>query len=375
MAKAATRGRGIDALLADAEERYRQGDLEQSAKAYDAVLARDSDHIDALEWRGEIAVQLDDYETAADMLGRARTLRGDDAFAEYTNLGLAYYELGRAREAVDALVRAVRRDGGDLVSHSNLGKALYEYHHKVDAEDARRVADDWLKRFPDNPDARHIGAAVSGRVKPEIANADYVADVFDDYAPNFDEKIAELSYQAPEILARLIAERLPKPDQSLSVLDAGCGTGLAGKHLRPYAARLDGVDLSQKMIAKAEEKGFYDMLARAELISFLDEERDGAYDLIAAADVLCYFGALDGAFVAFAHALKSGGSLVFTVEKEVESDDEYRLDPSGRYKHAKAYVEAALARAGLRLERLESDVLRYEYGEPVRGLAVLAAKD
>jgi len=374
MAKAAAEANGLEDLLAAAEERYRHGALDAAAEAYDAVLAREPDHIDALEWRGEIAVQLDDYETAAEMLGRARGLRGDDAFAEYTNLGLAYYELGRAREAVDALVRAVERDGGDLVSHSNLGKALYEYHHKVDAQDARRVAEDWLTRFPDNPDARHIGAAVSGRVKPEIANADYVADVFDDYAPNFDEKIAELSYQAPEILARLVAERLPKPEGRLSVLDAGCGTGLAGKHLRPYAARLEGVDLSQKMIAKAEDKGLYDLLTRAELISFLDEARTNAYDLIAAADVLCYFGALDGAFVAFAHALKPGGVLVFTVEKEVERADDYRLDPSGRYKHAKVYVEAALARSGLRLERLESDVLRYEYGEPVRGLAALATK-
>ena len=55
------------------------------------------------------------------------------------------------------------------------------------------------------------------------------------------------------------------------------------------------------------------LLERAELISFLDEERTSAYDLIAAADVLCYFGALDGAFVAFAHALKPGGVLLLPV--------------------------------------------------------------
>jgi predicted TPR repeat methyltransferase len=366
----------IEALLDEAEEHYRQGALDESAAAYEAILERDPDHIDALEWRGEIAVQQDDYETAAEMLGRARSLRGDKAFAEYTNLGLAYYELGRARDAVDALVRAIERDGGDLVSHSNLGKALYEYHHKVDAEDARRVASDWLRKFPDNPDARHIGAAVSGSAKPAVADADYVADVFNDYAPNFDEKIAELSYQAPEILAGLIASHLPKAAKDLTVLDAGCGTGLAGKHLRPYAASLVGVDLSEKMLAKAGDKALYDRLEKAELISFLGEGAH-AYDLVAAADVLCYFGALDKAFVAFFHSLKPGGIVAFTVEKLPEdeaADGTYRLDPSGRYKHARPYLDRALASAGFAPLTVQDDTLRYEYGEPVAGIAVLARK-
>lgn len=364
----------IAAILEEAEEHYRQGALEAAADAYDRVLAHDPDHIDALEWRGEIAVQQDDYEVAADMLGRARSLRGDADFAEYTNLGLAYYELGRARDAVDALVRAIARDGGDLVSHSNLGKALYEYHQKVDPEDAKRVASDWLKRFPDNPDARHIGAAVSGKKRPSVANAAYVADVFDDYAPNFDEKIAELSYKAPELLNTLIAAHLPAPSKVLSVLDAGCGTGLAGPHLRPYAATLVGVDLSRKMLANAKAKALYDRLERAELIDFLSDG-EPAYHLITAADVLCYFGALDKAFVGFFHALHPGGHVAFTVERLGKAGrGEYRLDPSGRYKHARAYVARTLEAAGFETVSAEKDVLRYEYGEPVDGLVVLARK-
>ncbi len=364
----------IEDALADAEEHYRQGDLAQSYAAYERVLALDPDHVDALEWCGEIAVQQDDYETAADMLGRARALRGDAAFAEYTNLGLALYELGRAREAVDALVRAVGQDGNDIVSHSNLGKALYEYHHKVDAEDAARIAADWMRRFPENPDARHIGAAVSGHEKPPAANADYVADVFDDYAHNFDEKLADLDYRAPDLLAAMIAGALPPADAAMPVLDAGCGTGLMGRHLRPYASRLDGVDLSGKMLDRATEKAVYDRLEKAELIGFLDDARKG-YGLIAAADVLCYFGALDKAFVAFAHALTAEGWLAFSVEKAADDEAEpYRLDPSGRYKHTPGYVREGLEAAGFEIRRLDAEVLRYEYGEPVHGLAVLARK-
>ena len=39
--------------------------------------------------------------------------------------------------------------------------------------------------------------------------------------------------------------------RQLSILDLGCGTGLAGAAFKPLAARLDGVDLSPAMIEKA----------------------------------------------------------------------------------------------------------------------------
>ena len=37
------------------------------------------------------------------------------------------------------------------------------------------------------------------------------------------------------------------------ILDAGCGTGLCGPLLRPLAARLVGVDLSEKMVELARD--------------------------------------------------------------------------------------------------------------------------
>ena len=38
--------------------------------------------------------------------------------------------------------------------------------------------------------------------------------------------------------------------RSLDVLDAGCGTGLCGPLVAPYARRLVGVDLSEAMLAR-----------------------------------------------------------------------------------------------------------------------------
>ncbi|NEU35571.1 methyltransferase, partial [bacterium LRH843] len=84
--------------------------------------------------------------------------------------------------------------------------------------------------------------------------------------------------------------------------DAGCGTGLCGPLLAPYCQRLDGVDLSPKMLEKAKSKQLYDRLSKAELTAFLNNAPD-MYDVIIAADVLCYFGDLSRAASGFLNAL------------------------------------------------------------------------
>ncbi|QNB00305.1 methyltransferase domain-containing protein [Massilia sp. Se16.2.3] len=75
----------------------------------------------------------------------------------------------------------------------------------------------------------------------------------------------------------------------------GCGTGLCGPVLRPRSRTLTGVDLSERMLARAAETGLYDSLACADLQAYLDSCH-GDVDLVMAADVLVYFGDLAALF-------------------------------------------------------------------------------
>lgn len=63
------------------------------------------------------------------------------------------------------------------------------------------------------------------------------------------------------------------------VLDLACGTGRGGVWFRAHGvARLDGIDLTPAMLAKAEAKGVYDRLTQGDVAA--TGLPDSAYDLV-----------------------------------------------------------------------------------------------
>ena len=196
-----------------------------------------------------------------------------------------------------------------------------------------------------------------------------------------------------------------------AALDAGCGTGLAGPYLRPLVAgALIGVDISPKMLelaanlradgaAAAPPAGLeraavgaaggaapvalYDRLLAKDLLALrrddvggLDAEGahaigTGPLELVVAADVLVYFGALDELLRTFAGLSAAGASLIFSCERVAAGADApasgWRLMPSGRFAHTKAYVVAAAAASGYALRAYDEIVPRREGGVDVQG--------
>ena len=119
-----------------------------------------------------------------------------------------------------------------------------------------------------------------GARPPAAMPEGYVRALFDGYAPAFDRALTEgLGYRAPELLLRAVQAAHPgTPMKFGSVLDLGCGTGLAGAAFRPFCDWLVGVDLSPAMLAQARTKGLYDRLIEGEVLGFLADEaqRQGA---------------------------------------------------------------------------------------------------
>jgi len=96
-----------------------------------------------------------------------------------------------------------------------------------------------------------IDAALRLDGDPERVNAYY-----EDWARDYNQDVASAGYSAPAISARLL--RQYRPDTEADLLDAGCGTGLAGIELRALGyRRIDGFDLSESMAAEARATGCY----------------------------------------------------------------------------------------------------------------------
>jgi predicted TPR repeat methyltransferase len=204
----------------------------------------------------------------------------------------------------------------------------------------------------------------------------YVRRLFDQYAARYDAALLEhLAYRGPAILRNAVESVMRAAERKLrfgSMLDLGCGTGLAGAAFRPCVDWLVGVDLSPAMIAQAATKGLYDRLATCDLQSFLTDEAASAahYHLVVAADVFVYVSDLGPAIAAIARVLAPDGVVAFTVE--THSGGGVKLLPTLRYAHGAAHVRGAVENAGLAIAHWTQASVRTEKGVPVDGLVVVA---
>lgn len=229
---------------------------------------------------------------------------------------------------------------------------------------------------PDDPEIAYLLAAIEGTNIPDRAPVNYLHRMFENFAAHYDFVLKSLCNAGPDLIGKAMASIDLPTDNSLNILDAGCGTGLCGPLLRPYARRLLGIDLSESMLEQARNRGCYDELRCGDMLvpTQLDQER---FDLVVCSDVLVYFGALDAVFAAFAAAMRSNGRLIITLEKLTDEDNTapYRLAVSGRYQHRFDYVQEMLRVAGFEEVYVSSsEVLRHECGDPVTCHNIVACR-
>lgn len=391
-----------DDLLRDGAARHARGDLESAAGLYRKVLALRPDDANALNLLGVACRQGGDLAAALDMSERALAVRpGNPAFLG--NRGAALAEAGRFAEAVACFRASLAARPDEPTTLRNLGQALMAAGDAAGAvaplrratELAAGAAEAWLALAHALRESGEAGAAEAARRAlalsgaapklaegarfllaalgegevPDRAPADYVRTLFDGYAARFDADLeGRLGYRTPALIAGLLQANGVLPDGSRRVLDLGCGTGLSGVALKPFARRLVGLDLSPRMIAEARRRGIYDTLEEADLLDWLPRQR-ACFDLIAAADVLNYLGDLAPAMRAIAGALPPGGLAAFSIEAGEGAP--YALGAGMRYRHDPAHATALAEATGFAAIAQERVTLREERGAPVAGALIL----
>jgi predicted TPR repeat methyltransferase len=283
---------------------------EEAAGAYRRALALQPSHAPT---HNNLGIALRSLGQLADGIAhhrRAIELAPGLAAAHFS-LGNALREQGDLPGAIAALRRAIDLAPRHIAAYKNLGRALYRAGRNAEAV---AVFEGWLAQDPGNPVALHMRAACSGEDVPARASDGYLRQTFDALAGGFDENLARLQYRAPQLALATLATDAGDPHGDFDVLDAGCGTGLCGPLLRPYARRLVGVDLSTGVLTKARGRGVYDELVAGELTAYLRAHLR-TFDVILSADTLVYFGDLGPVLAAADAALRVPGRLVFTVER------------------------------------------------------------
>ena len=156
-------------------------------------------------------------------------------------------------------------------------------------------------------DVRHRLSNVS-----HLESGDSSEEIYDQWSQQYDSDLLdELGYISPDVAADALAGELEQRD--IEIIDYGCGTGLVGEALFKRGFKIiDGLDISEGMLARARGKQVYRHLSQQDL-TVKTALGDASYDA-----ALC-IGSMGAGHVAAEHvpellrAIKPGGLFIIII--------------------------------------------------------------
>lgn len=315
-----------------AETLRSQGKLDEAVALFRQLLESTPDN--AIVWKNlSISLQQDEQWDEAESALRSSLSINDKDSSTWHLLGCLLLEQERRAEAISSLQNSLKLD-----PQGELGTQL-------------KLA--------------HLGVLDA----PSCASGAFVKRMYAQAAAIWDQSVGHArGYAAPLLLQGALSRVMPDA-KDLTILDAGCGTGLCAPMLKPMAKYLVGVDLSDRMLERAVKKSLYTHLVLADITAYV-EANPNTFDLIVSAGVLIHFGDLLPLFTAVANSLTSRGLFAFTVFKNSE-DRDYSVDAQNFYSHSKRYLLDVAARTALRPRVLDEHIHEYWNGSPVPCFTVI----
>lgn len=146
----------------------------------------------------------------------------------------------------------------------------------------------------------------------ELKSAGASRAFYDGWAEGYEAELAEHGYVTPGRAANALAAHAAAPWAPLA--EFGCGTGLGGLALAPQGFEcIDGFDISEEMLARAEEKGIYRALSQLDMSEPLKEVARDTYQNAAAIGVFNPSFMPASVLDEILALIPSGGCFVFTL--------------------------------------------------------------
>jgi len=120
-----------------------------------------------------------------------------------------------------------------------------------------------------------------------LKNESETREMYDRWSEVYDQDLTDSDYQQPSRCAQTLKSHCP--NESCKILDVGCGTGLSGLALKDAGyTKIDGCDLSNGMLGKAEKLGIYHRLFSCNLNKPPIDAKAGMYDAVTAVGVFSF---------------------------------------------------------------------------------------
>lgn len=327
------------------------------------ALAIDNDHLKARNNIAAVFMDNDLFENA--LMHYDVLLKQDPNNLEYLyNAAVAQMSLGHLAEAANYLQLLLTLNPKHNAALSNMA-AIYIRQDKK--QEAIYLLEKALASNEFDYASSHMLAALKNSTPKAIASKKYAEQLFDNYALYYDKHVLQsLQYKLPHLIGNLVAS-LPK---LASILDLGCGTGLCAPFLRNVCTHLTGVDISKKMLTQASKKNLYDKLICAEVISYLEDQKE-AFDLIVAADLIPYIGALEKLFAQLGAKCKQHLLINF----EVSPDKPWQLQDSARYSHKISYIARLAKSSNFQLMLTKKEPIRLQKNKFLESVIMLFCKN
>ncbi|MDB5613761.1 MAG: hypothetical protein JWQ22_1414 [Devosia sp.] len=353
-----------DLKLKQAQALWDAGQPGEALHACNHVLRSDPSHAQALFMMGMIALEIGGLDVAIGSLERAAA-SAPGVVRIRIGLGHALLKANQPDKAAAVFAKALQLNANSGAAHRGMGLAQLDLDHRDKALKSFRKA---LKLKPDDTFSAFVIEALTSSAP--AAPRGFVPTLFDDYAEQFDQHLTgKLGYRVPEEIAEMVIPHLG--GSNVHAVDLGCGTGLVGAALGSSLAAIDGIDLSPKMLAKAEARQLYRTLQVGDAADLLNTDPlfAGPYELVTAADVFVYVGWLEPIFAAVRARMAPGGLFAFSVESTGTAEVEIRS--SGRFVHSAGYVSRLCQEFGFTLVTEKTLIIRQEFGTAVPGVLYL----
>lgn len=153
-----------------------------------------------------------------------------------------------------------------------------------------------------------------------------LAAFYANWADDYDDDVASHGYGLPDMMVKTVLAVMPDVDPAgVTVMDAGCGTGLVGVALAAAGfTTIDGVDLSPEMVEVARERNVYRRLEGGIDLSHPPPARYAArYDVVTVGGVFTVGHVPPSALITCGAFARHGGILVVSTRRAYVDETEF----------------------------------------------------